>query len=377
MSSAAPVGTPRGVAGTTDEGGLAASRPSALRRAGETALWLLIVGPALVGLLHILAALHLVVLPLLLAVVLATFLVRPVRWLRRRNWSPGAAALAVVAAAVSTTSAIFLLLAPLVVSELGALDLELTSAIDAIQASDSPLPVSGDQLSRGIETVQDRLAGSVDALARQALVGAVIVVEVLAGIGLAIVILFFLLKDGDRMWQWLLALAPARRRRGMRTVGERSWAALGGFVRGQTLVALFDAVLIGLALVVIGVPLALPLAVLTFFGAYVPVIGATITGRLAVALANGLTAAIFVLAVIVAVQQFEGNVLQPVVVGRAVDVHPVVILLGVTGGAVLAGIIGAMIAAPLIAVAAAILTAVRDDRHEPSPADDVPLDRLP
>lgn len=134
-------------------------------------------------------------------------------------------------------------------------------------------------------------------------------------------------------------------------------------LREQTIVALFDAVLIGLALVIIGVPFVIPLALLTFFGAFVPVIGATVTGLAAVLVAlvaNGPVAALLVLAAIIAVQQFEGNVLEPVVVGRAVDAHPIAILLGVTAGAVTAGIIGAMVAAPAVAVATAALAFMRE-----------------
>jgi len=136
------------------------------------------------------------------------------------------------------------------------------------------------------------------------------------------------------------------------------------FLRGQTIVALFDAVFIGLALVLIGVPLVLPLALLTFFGAYVPILGATVAGSAAalVALfAEGPVAALLVIAAILAVQQIEGNVLQPYVVGRSVHVHPVAILLGITAGGVLAGIIGVMVAGPAVAVGGALLRFLRDE----------------
>ena len=175
--------------------------------------------------------------------------------------------------------------------------------------------------------------------------------------------LFYLLKDGERIWGWLVSLVTPARRDDVRQAGELAWQALAGFVRGQTLVALFDAVLIGSAIAILGVPLALPLAVLTFFGAYVPVIGATVTGLLAVFVAlasQGIVAASAVLAAILVVQQIEGNMFQPVVVGRTVQVHPLAILLGVTAGGVLAGIIGAMIAAPVVAVAGAVLRYVRE-----------------
>lgn len=159
----------------------------------------------------------------------------------------------------------------------------------------------------------------------------------------------------------MVSLIPRRSRQDIDAMGIRSWEALGGFARGPLIVALLDAVLIGLALLVIGVPLALPLGVLIFFGAF------TRTGLLAVVVAlvsQGITAALLALAAILIVQQLEGNVLQPVVVGRAVDVHPIAIVLGVTAGAVLAGIIGAMVAAPLVAVAAAVLSYRREHESE-------------
>jgi putative heme transporter len=149
-------------------------------------------------------------------------------------------------------------------------------------------------------------------------------------------------------------------------MGRRSWRALGGFLRGQTLVAVFDAVFIGLALVVVGVPLVLALAVLTFFGAYIPIIGAVVPGAAAALVAletDGVTTALAVVVAILVVQ-IDANVFQPVVVGRAVEVHPVAILLGVTAGGVLAGIVGAMVAAPVVAVGAAILGYLRERGDE-------------
>jgi len=248
-------------------------------------------------------------------------------------------------------------------------DVGITGVVDRVEEwiRASPLPVSTDQIGNAIDRSQARLSQSFGAIAGSVLSGAALAIEMLAGLLLAVVLLFFLLKDGDRIWSWLVSLTPPSRRGHVDAMGKRSWTALGGFVRGQFIVALFDAVLIGLALVVIGVPLALPLAVLTFFSAFVPVIGATLTGLLAVLVAlvaKGVVAALLTLAAIVAVQQLEGNVLQPVVLGRAIRVHPIAILLGVTAGAVLAGIIGAMIAAPLVAVGAAILRYLREQSSD-------------
>jgi predicted PurR-regulated permease PerM len=339
--------------------------PAAWRRAGETALWGLVIGAALLALVRLAVSLRLVVLPVALAVVLATFLAPPTRWLRAHGWRAGLAALAVLTASVMALGAAFVVIIWPTVDELSDLEINVSRAVDDAQAwiGDSPIPVSSDQVGQGIDGLQDRVRGGVEQISDAALSGVFLAFEVIAGLLLALVVLFFVLKDGPRIWDWLLGLIPSGPRTEVDRIGQSSWHALGGFVRGQTLVALFDAIFIGLALMIIGVPLALPLAVLTFFGAFVPVIGATLTGLLAVVLAlvtNGVAAAVAVLLAIIAVQQIEGNLLQPVVVGRATDVHPVAVLLGVTAGGVLAGIIGAMIAAPLVAVSAAVL---REARH--------------
>ena len=327
------------------------------------------VGVTVAAALYVAARLRLIVLPILLAVILSTFLAPPAQWLKAHGWRDAPAAATVLLAAVLLVGGLLALLAPIAVDEFSELDVSLAGSVDAVQAwlRDSPLPVSSQEISDALDSLQQQVSESVDALARRAIGGALLALEVLTALVLAFVVLFFLLKDGERIWDWVVSLVTPARRDDVREAGERAWHALGGFVRGQTLVALFDAALIGLALVVIGVPLALPLAVLTFFGAYVPVIGATVTGLLAVLVAlasQGLAAAIAVLAAILLVQQIEGNVFQPVVVGRAVAVHPLAVLLGVTAGGVLAGIMGAMIAAPLVAVGGAVLGYVRERSDE-------------
>lgn len=354
----------RDAAPTTEPSGRGAS--PRLRRVGETCLWLLVIGAAVYAALRLAAELRLVVLPVLLALVLATLLELPAGALRRRGLPNALAALLVVLAALVVLGA----LGTLVwngLSDVDELDVSLSDGIEEVQdwLRDGPVGLSDSEINRGVDNIQEQVRSNVSAITTGAVSGAVLLVEVLAGLLLALVLLFFLLKDGDRIWRWLVSLAPRARRRDVEELGSRCWTALGGFLRGQTIVALFDAVLIGLALVLIGVPFVIPLALLTFFGAFVPFVGATVTGLAAVLVAlvaNGPVAALLVLAAIIAVQQFEGNVLEPVVVGHAVHVHPIAILLGVTAGAVTAGIIGAMVAAPTVAVAAAMLAFVRERR---------------
>lgn len=356
-----------------------AHRPSPrLRRLGETCLWLLVIGATVYAALRLASELRLVVLAILLAIVLATFLELPAAALRRLGLPDGLAALLVVLVALVVLAA----LAALVwtgLSDVDEFDVSLNDGIEEVQdwLQQGPVGLSDADINRSVDRIQETVRSNMSAITTGAISGAVLLVEVLVGLLLALVLLFFLLKDGDRIWRWLVSLAPSSRRGDVEELGARCWRALGGFLRGQTIVALFDAVLIGLALVIIGVPFVIPLALLTFFGAYVPVIGATVTGLAAVLVAlvaNGPVAALLVLAAIIAVQQLEGNVLEPVVVGRAVDAHPIAILLGVSAGGVTAGIIGAMVAAPAVAVAAATLGFMRertDDAGEgPSGAPD-------
>jgi predicted PurR-regulated permease PerM len=361
------------------------SRSRGIRRTGEIALWSLIMGLAVVGLLWVMAKLRLVVLPVLLALVLTTFLAPPVHWLRERRWPAAAAAFTVLAVALTVLGGLFIGVLLPTAGQLGELDLSLSDAVGAVRdrVVDSPLPVSAEQFTTGMEQVRQTIGSSFSSISSALLGGVFVALEIVAGLLLSVITAFFLLKDGERIWTWVLGFVSARRRGRADELGRHSWRALGGFVRGQTLVAAFDAVLIGLALVVIGVPLALPLAVLTFFGAFVPVVGATVTGLLAVLVAlqdDGVGAAVAVLVAILVVQQIEGNVFQPVIVGRAISVHPLAVLLGVTAGAALAGIIGAMIAAPLVAVAGAVIALLRGGDEDPglhATLDDVSRSRSP
>lgn len=181
-------------------------------------------------------------------------------------------------------------------------------------------------------------------------------VEVLSGLALAIVLAFFLLRDGGAMWRWALsALDPGRRDLGDR-MGRAAFGTVARYVRGLTVVAAADAALAGVALFVLGVPLASALTALTFLGAFIPTVGAFVVGGLAVALAfteGGLTLALIVLAIYTAVQQLDGNVLQPWIMGHELPLHPAVVLIALTVGGLLAGIVGALLGVPVAAAAVA------------------------
>ncbi len=235
-------------------------------------------------------------------------------------------------------------------------------------------------LQRAWEALQDNRNG----LLSGALSGATIALEVLSGAAIAFFTTVFFLLDGANIWAWCLSLFPRRSQGDVAAVGLKSWAVLTAYVRGTVFIAFTDAVLVGLSVAVIGVPLAVPLGVLVFFGAFVPIVGALVSGFVAVVVAlaaKGVVAAIAVLIAIIVVQQVEGHLLQPLVMGRLVSLHPLGVVLAVTAGSVLAGLVGAVVAVPVAAVVSTVLghygrraRAASDERAapDPEPADDEP-----
>jgi putative heme transporter len=333
--------------------------PPWLRIAAGWSWRLLVVAAAAVVLLWAAGQLRLLTLPIFLAL-LATALLRPLAVrLERAGAPPALAAAAVVAGAIAAVTGLAALLAPTLASELGQLGTDLRQGVDEVAdwLTEGPLGLSDGQLDDWIDDGVKALEDRREQIAGGAVSGALLAFEAVAGLLLAIVFTFFFVKDGRRMWNAVVAFGPERRRDDLREIGDRSWETLGGYLRGVTIIAAFDAVFIGIALVLLGVPAALPLAVFVFFGAYVPLAGAFLTGLAAVLVAlvaNGVGNAGLVLVAVIAVQQIEGNVLEPLVLGRAVRVHPAAVLAAVTVGGVVAGIPGAFVAVPLAAVAARI-----------------------
>jgi predicted PurR-regulated permease PerM len=191
--------------------------------------------------------------------------------------------------------------------------------------------------------------------------------HVLTGLLLALFATFFFLKDGPRIWSWVVRLFPADARNRADGAGRRAWLTLISYVRATLAVAFVDAVGIGLGAAILGVPLALPLAVIVFLGSFVPIIGATLSGLVAVLVAlvaKGPLTALILLGVVLLVQQLEGHVLQPLLLGRAIKVHPLAVVFGIATGVLLAGIVGALIAVPIVAVINTVASYLsREDRR--------------
>ncbi|MGK5671398.1 AI-2E family transporter [Micromonospora sp. URMC 106] len=230
----------------------------------------------------------------------------------------------------------------------------------------STLPVSDQQLDRLLDQARQGAGqGSVDPVS-----GARTAAEVLGSALLALVLLFFLLKDGRSMWHWLLSRATGPNRPVTAEAGRVGWRTLGAYSRGTMMIAAIDAIGIGLALVLLRVPLAFPLALITFFGGFIPIIGATVAGAVAVLVAlaaKGPFTALLVLAAVIAVQQIEGNLLEPLIMKRQVRLHPAVILVAVTAGTLIAGIAGAFVAVPITAVVWRVIDTVQQHRQGRGP----------
>ena len=289
-----------------------------------------------------------------LALLAGSVLWSPVRWLTQRGWPPAAAAMSVLVLAGAVLSGIVFLTVPPIVSSVGDLETDVASAVDSGREwlTDGPVGLEVEQVERFQASVTESLTGG------GSLVGsATVAMEAVTGGLLAVIFTFFVLKDGRAMAEMLEERVPDRHSQdvagSLRTVRQ----TLAQYMGGMAVVGLFDATAVGIGLGVVGVPLVLPLSMLVFVGAFFPLIGAFVSSLLAVAVAfanGGMIDALIVLGIAVIVQQFEGDVIMPIVFGRALQLHPAVILIGVTAGGLGFGIVGAFIAVPLIATVVAL-----------------------
>jgi predicted PurR-regulated permease PerM len=273
---------------------------------------------------------------------------------------------------VAALGGIVAAIAPQVADQVTDLADAATAALQDVQEwlQGPPLNLGEDQIGDAVDSVIDSIQGNAQNIAGYALTGASAVGNSLINLVLALVLVFFYLKDGPRWVPWLAAQTGPRAAPHVAALSYKTWATLSEFIRQQALVGFIDAFFIGIGLWILGVPLVIPLAVLTFFGAFIPIIGAFVAGAFAVLIAlvsNGFTTALIVLGIVVLVQQIEGNVLQPIIQGRGFNLHAAVVILAVTAGSSLAGIIGAFLAVPVAALIAVVYRYVRDEFDGKSP----------
>jgi predicted PurR-regulated permease PerM len=337
----------------------------------------LLITAALVVIGYVLGRLWSILLPVVLGLLIATVLWPATRFLRTHRWPPALAASVVLIGFLALLGGIVAAIAPSVADQVTELADAATAALQDVQVwlQGPPLNLGEDQIGEAVDSVINSIQGNAQNIAGYALTGASAVGNSLINLVLALVLVFFFLKDGPRWVPWLSAQTGPRAARHVAALSYKTWNTLSEFIRQQALVGFIDAFFIGIGLWILGVPLVLPLAVLTFFGGFVPIIGAFVAGAFAVLIAlvsNGFTTALIVLGIVVLVQQIEGNILQPIIQGRGFNLHAAVVILAVTAGSSLAGIVGAFLSVPVAALIAVIYRYLRDELDDRSPeiADD-------
>jgi predicted PurR-regulated permease PerM len=350
--------------------------PRVLRVAAALGWRLLVVVAALAVLGVVAGRLAGIVVPVAVAVLLAALLAPAVAALQRHGVPRGAATALVVVGGLAALGGVLTLVVVTVVRGVPALAVQLSASVDTVVEwlATGPLQLSAAQLSDVSGRVLAALGANQAVITSGALTTAATLGGTVAEALLVVFVLVLLLHGGGGIWQFLLGVVPAGVRTRVDVAGRRGSAALVSYVRATAVVAVVDAVVIGTGLAVLGVPLAVPLAALVFLGAFVPIIGAVVGGGAAVLVAlvaNGPVSALVVLGIVVAVMQLEGHVLQPLLLGRAVKLHPLAVVLAIATGLVVAGIAGALFAVPLLAVLNSGIRSLRSTADEHVDPDDV------
>jgi predicted PurR-regulated permease PerM len=350
--------------------------PFGLRTAAAWSWRLIVVIAGFYVLLYAAAYVAVVVVPVIVALLLAALLQPGAASLVRHGWPRSLAALAMLLVGLAVVAGIITLVVERFNAGFADLADQVSEGIGQVQSFVvRTFPITRGQLEDAVATLQDTLVDNQDTLASGALTTAATVGEVFAGIVLALFTLFFFLKDGRSIWLWLVGLFPHEARAYIDEAARRSWRTLISYVRATVAVALVDAIGIGVGLAILGVPLVIPLAALVFLGAFIPIIGSFLAGSVAVLVAlvsNGPITALITFGIVVAVMQLEGHVLQPLLLGRAVRVHPLAVVLAIAAGLLIGGIFGALIAVPTVACANVAGTYLSRRHEGPRPPEPRP-----
>jgi predicted PurR-regulated permease PerM len=323
----------------------------------KTAAWawrLLVIGGAIVALLWLVKKLEVLVVPVALATLLAALLLPVVDFLDRHGAPRGGAVALVLLGGIAVVGGIMAFVVTQFIEGAPALVDQVSASIKGVGdwLTHGPLHVNQDQIDHARKSAIDALQNNQEKLTSGALSTASTLTEIVTGALLVLFTLIFVLHGGRNIYGFVTKVFPEDVRDRVREAGRAGFHSLIGYVRATFLVALVDATGIGTGLAIMGVPLALPLASLVFLGAFIPLVGAVVAGFVAVVvalIAKGFVYALITLGLIIAVQQLEGHVLQPLVMGRAVSIHPLAVVLAIAGGGVLAGIVGALLAVPTVA----------------------------
>ncbi|MET3935482.1 AI-2E family transporter [Arthrobacter sp. OAP107] len=339
--------------------------------AWRVGLILLITG----ALVWLLAKISFLIIPVMVAALLAGLLSPVVRWLRKSRIPNGAAVAITVLGFIGLIAGSLALVGRQLALGFQELWSEALTGVQQVQdwLSEGPLHLTAAQIDQYIQEATAALQNNSSSILSGALSFGSTAGHFAAGLVLALFILIFFLLEGSRIWAFLVRLLPRQARIPADGAGRRGWTSMVSYARIQMFVAFVDAVGIGVGAAIIGVPLALPLGVLVFIGSFIPVVGALVTGAIAVLLAlvaNGPVNALIMLGIVLLVQQLESHILQPLVMGKAVALHPVAVILSVAAGSYLAGIPGALFSVPILAVANSAIRyiAARTWEHELVPA---------
>lgn len=353
------------------------SVPPALALAAAWAWRMLLVGVVLYLVVTFLVGIPVVSVPIFLALLFAALLHRPASFLRRflPDWL---AALLVLLGAVLVIGAIIGFVAFRIAGNADYLLIQVQQVFDGVRAQVQRLPGTGGGASGLVDKAQRWVESNYSNLLAVALSAGRFIVELITGLVLTLFLTLFFLTDGERQWGWVVRLLPDRARPVAYGAGRRAFSVLSGWISGTAIIAVIHAVVIGVAMWLLGTPLVFALASLVFLGSFIPIIGAFVFGGLAVVvtlLTVGLWPAVILLAVLVVEDLLEGHLYQPLIMGRTVGLHPVVIVVALTVGAVLDGIIGAFASIPVAAALSAAVkyvtgvedihgTAIPDGRHQ-------------
>ncbi|GAB16767.1 hypothetical protein GOEFS_014_00090 [Gordonia effusa NBRC 100432] len=342
---------------------------SGLRATSIIGLQFILIAIALWVLFWVLAKFWIVLLPVLFAIIICTVLWPPVRWMRNRG-VPGAAASAVMMLlGIGVLAGILTWIVPSIVRQAPELAAKGTEGVQRLQdwIQGPPINLKDEQLDRIVHAITEKLQSSASSIASGVFSGVGAATSVVITLFTSVILVFFFLKDGPKFLPWLNRTLGHPSGTHTSEVLSRVWGSLGGFIRTQAIVSFVDAALIGAGLFILQVPLASVLVVITFLGGFIPIVGAFVAGALAVLIAlvsNGVTQALIVLAIILLVQQLEGNVLQPWLQSKSMDLHAVIVLLAVTLGGSLFGITGAFLAVPAAAALAVVFRYINEQIAE-------------
>lgn len=330
------------------------SVPRGVRVAAAYSWRFLLIAAAIGVAIWIIIQLKMLVIPLLIAILVAALVWPAFTLMLRHHWPRWLAIVVSVLGTVAIVSGLFWLAIWQITREWGSVRDRTVGAVGDLRdyLIDGPLHLTAGQIDDMLRQGLTMLEQQAELLWSGALAVGSTVGHVATGLLLTVFILLCVLADGGGIWKWVIRLFPKAARPAIDGAGKTGWLTVVTYARTQLLVATIDAIGIGLGAFLLGVPLAIPVGVLVFLGAFIPFVGAVVTGALAVFLAlvyNGPWIALWMLVIVLGVQQIEGHILQPILMGSAVKVHPLAVVLVVAGGAMIAGIPGALFAVPLAA----------------------------